>query len=111
RRSGVIRTWGSAPNVSATETFVDERATAARVDPSRSRHSLLAGNARALRVLDRAAALGDWGKPLRKGHGRGMAYAHAFGTRLAMVAEVEVARDAVKVHKVATVVDCGEVLD
>ena len=109
--TSVMRTTGYGPNVFAIESFVDELAIAAKVDPYRYRHSLLAGNARALRVLDRAAALGDWGKPLRKGHGRGMAYAHAFGTRLAMVAEVEVARDAVKVRKVTTVVDCGEVLD
>src|SRR5262249_14805001 len=110
--TSVMRTTGYGPNLFAIESFVDELAIAAKADPYHYRRRLLAGNARAVRGLDRAAAaLGDWGKPLRKGRGRGIAYAHAFGTRLAMVAEIEIAADTVKARKVTTVVDCGEVLD
>ena len=109
--TSVMRTTGYGPNIFALESFVDELAAAAKLDPYRYRRRLLVGNARAIRVLDRAAALGNWSKPLRPGHGRGIAYAFAFGTRLAMVTEVEVAGDAVKVKRVTTVVDCGEVLD
>ena len=70
-------------------------------------------------VLDRAAQLGAWEKPLSTSRGaqvgRSIAFADAFGTLLAMVMEVEVRRDsrgeAVRVRRVAAAVDCGRVLD
>jgi isoquinoline 1-oxidoreductase beta subunit len=107
----VLRTTGYGPNIFALESFVDELAYAAKTDAYQYRRKLLGGNARALRVLDRAATLGQWGKPLPKGRGRGIAFSEAFGSLIAQVAEVEVTGDELRVRRVATVVDCGRVLD
>ena len=109
--TSVMRTTGYGPNIFAFESFIDELANAAGVDPYRYRRRLLAKAPRALKVLDRAAQLAGWGKPLPRGRGRGIAYAFAFGSHLAMVADAEVKDDTVKVHRIVTVVDCGEVLD
>jgi isoquinoline 1-oxidoreductase beta subunit len=117
--TSVLRTTGYGPNIFAFESFVDELAHAAKQDPYRYRRALLADDARALAVLDRAARLGDWEKPLPTVRGaklgRGIAYADAFGTLLAIVLEVEVRHDkqgdAVRLHRAAAAVDCGRVLD
>jgi isoquinoline 1-oxidoreductase subunit beta len=107
----VLRTTGYGPNVFALESFIDELASMGKTDPYRYRRRLLAGNARALRVLDRAAQLADWGRPLPQGAGRGIAFAEAFGTLIAQVAEVAVSGDELRVRRVVSVVDCGRVLD
>ena len=117
--TSVLRTTGYGPNIFAFESFIDELAHAAKQDAYRYRRALLADDARALAVLDRASRLGDWGKPLPKTPnakvGRSIAFADAFGTLLAVVMEVEVRRDsrgeAVRVRRVAAAVDCGRVLD
>src|SRR5262249_7706154 len=117
--TSVMRTTGYGPNVFALESFVDELALRAKADPYRYRRRLLAKNPRAAAVLDRAAKLGRWGTPLAAGktadktarRGRGIAFAEAFGSLLAQVAEVEVRGAEVKVLRIATAVDCGRVLD
>ena len=109
--TSVLRTTGYGPNVFAIEGFIDELARLARMDPYAYRRKLLATDARALAVLERAAQLSGWGKPLPRGSGRGLAYAHAFGTRIAQVVEVAVRAGKVKVRKVTSVADCGKVLD
>jgi isoquinoline 1-oxidoreductase subunit beta len=109
--TSVLRTTGYGPNVFALESFIDELASMVKTDPYRYRRRLLAGNARALRVLDRAAQLADWGRPLPQGAGRGIAFAEAFGTLIAQVAEVAVSGDELRVRRVVSVVDCGRVLD
>jgi isoquinoline 1-oxidoreductase beta subunit len=109
--TSVMRTTGYGPNIFALESFIDELAHAAKTDPYEYRRRLLAKNPRAQRVLDRAARLGRWGTPLPKAHGRGLAIVAAFGTVLAQVVEVAVAEPEVRVLRVASVVDCGRVLD
>jgi isoquinoline 1-oxidoreductase beta subunit len=110
-RTSVMRTTGYGPNVFALESFIDELASAAGTDPVKYRRMLLAHDARAVAVLDRAARLGNWGATLKPGDGRGVAFSFAFGSYLCQVMDVEVAGDAVKVKRVATVVDCGRLLD
>src|SRR5262249_15551597 len=109
--TSVMRTTGFGPNTFALESFVDELAYAARIDPYRYRQRLLAGNARALRLLDRVAVLSGWGKPLPKGHGRGIAVANAFGSYIAQVIEAAVDGPDVRVLRVTSAVDPGRVLD
>src|SRR5262245_57423277 len=113
--TSVMRTTGYGPNVFALESFIDELARRAKADPYRYRRRLLASNPRAAAVLDRAAKLGRWGAPLAggktAGRGRGIAFAEAFGSLLAQVAEVEVRGAEVRVLRIATAVDCGRVLD
>jgi len=110
--TSVMRTTGYGPNIFALESFVDELAAAAKLDPYEYRRRLLTKSPRALAVLEKAARLGDWGKPLPKGQGRGLAVALAFGTFIAQVVEVAVTNAGeVRVLRVTSVVDCGRVLD
>ncbi|HKA42218.1 MAG TPA: molybdopterin cofactor-binding domain-containing protein [Burkholderiales bacterium] len=109
--TSVMRTTGYGPNIFALESFIDELAHSARIDPYQYRRRLLRKNPRALAVLDRAAILGEWGRPLPKGRGRGFAFTDAFGTLLAQVIEVHVEGSDVRVEHITSVVDCGRVLD
>jgi isoquinoline 1-oxidoreductase beta subunit len=106
------RSVGPSHNVFVTESFVDELAAAAKQDAVAYRRALLDKNPRAKAVLDLAADKAGWGTPLPKGHGRGISLQFAFGSYLAQVAEVEVAKDgSVRVHRVTCAMDCGTVVN
>jgi isoquinoline 1-oxidoreductase subunit beta len=106
------RSVGPSHNVFVTESFIDELAAAAKQDPVVYRRALLDGNPRAKAALDLAAEKAGWGQPLPKGRGRGIALQNAFGSYLAQVAEVEVAKDgSVRVHRVVAAMDCGTVVN
>lgn len=109
--TSVMRTTGFGPNLFALESFIDELAHHAHQDPLAYRRRLLRDKPRALAVLERVAQMSAWGTRLPKGHGKGLAFAEAFGTLIAQVLEVAVVKDAVRVLKAWTAVDCGEVLD
>jgi isoquinoline 1-oxidoreductase beta subunit len=110
---GFWRSVGSSHNAFTVESFVDELAHAARKDPLEFRLALLKKHPRARRVLEVAAEKAGWGKPIEKGHARGIAYHLSFGSYVAEVAEVSVesATGVVKVHKVTCAVDCGSVVN
>jgi isoquinoline 1-oxidoreductase beta subunit len=109
----------------AVESFVDELATAAKVDPLEFRRRLLARprtvvippdeseleTARLLKVLELAADKAGWGRPLPPGRGRGIACLFSFDTYVAEVAEVSVEQGAVRVHRVVVAVDCGRAVN
>lgn len=87
--------------------MIDELATLAGRDPYEYRRALLADKPRHLAVLDAAADLAGWGKPLPNGHHRGIALQESFGSIVAQVAEVSVKGREVRVHRVSCAVDCG----
>jgi isoquinoline 1-oxidoreductase subunit beta len=89
------------------ESFIDELAAHAGVDPVKYRRDLLAHSPRAANVLEVAAHAAGWGKPLPKGHGRGVSVMHAFGSYMSTVAEVTVKDGEVTVNRVVCAVDCG----
>jgi isoquinoline 1-oxidoreductase beta subunit len=110
--TGFWRSVGPSHNVFVTESFVDELAVAGKRDAVAFRRSLLEHNPRARAVLDLAAEKAGWGKPLPKGRGRGVSLQNAFGSLLAQVAEVEVAKDgSVRVYRVTCAMDCGTVVN
>lgn len=110
--TSVLRTTGFGPNIFALESFIDELAHAAARDPFQFRRTLLAKDARALRVLELAAQKSDWGKPLPKGRARGMAFCDGFETLIAQVVELSVERDkTVRVHRLTTAADPGRLYD
>ncbi len=106
---GFWRSVGNTHNAFTKESFTDELAQTARRDPVAFRLDLLKKNATARRVLETAAQKGEWGQPLKKGQGRGIALHFCFGSHVAEVAEVSVNRKdgTIKVHRVVCVVDCG----
>jgi isoquinoline 1-oxidoreductase beta subunit len=106
------RSVGPSHNVFVTESFVDELAAAAKQDPVAYRRALLDKAPRAEAVLKLAAEKAGWGQPLPDGGGRGVSIQFVFGTYMAQVAEVEVAKDgAVRVRRVTCAVDCGTVVN
>ena len=106
------RSVGNSQNAFFFESMLDEVAHAAGKDPYEYRRMLLSTTPRLLNVLETAAKLGEWGKPLAKGHGRGIALHESYGSMVAEVAEVSVdTKNLLRVHKVACAVDCGIVVN
>ena len=110
---GFWRSVGSSHNGFTVESFVDELAHVAGKDPLEFRLGLLKDHPRARRVLETAAEKAGWGKPLKRGQARGIAYHLSFGSYVAEVAEVSVERKEgkIKVHRVVCAVDCGSVVN
>ncbi len=114
-------------NAFVVESFLDELATAAKLDPLALRLKLLAEprqvkhppqgegsplDTRRLKgVLELAAAKAGWGKPLPAGRFHGIAGHYSFESYAAQVAEVSVTKGKVRVHKVVCAVDCGRVIN
>jgi isoquinoline 1-oxidoreductase subunit beta len=111
-RTGFWRSVGPSHNVFVVESFIDEMAAAAKQDPVAFRRALLGKSPRAKAVLDLAAEKSGWGQPLPKGSGRGISLQFVFGSYLAQVAEVEVAKDgSVRVRRIVCAMDCGTVVN
>lgn len=111
---GPWRGLGLMPNTFATESFIDELAEAAGIDPLpfRLTHLPDTTNGRRLRaVLERAARMAGWAEPLPLGRGRGIACSGDAETMVAQVAEVDLRRDELTVVAVYVAVDCGLVID
>jgi isoquinoline 1-oxidoreductase beta subunit len=94
-----------------TESFIDELARAANMEPLAFRMSMLGGNGRLARCLQGAARLAQWdgGGP---GSTMGIAGASAYGSHIALVANASIGDDQrVKVHRLVAAVDCGRVVN
>lgn len=110
---GFWRSVGSSHNAFTVESFIDELSHAAQKDPLEFRLNLLKNHHCASRVLKVVAEKAGWGKPLKRGQRRGIAYHLSFGTHVAQIAEVSVNKKdgKVTVHKVVCAVDCGPVVN
>jgi len=97
---------GSSQNGFFMEGFMDEVAHAAGQDPCTYRRALLTDRPDALGVIDALAKHSDWGQPLPKGSGRGIAIIEAYGSVSGQVVEVTVSQDGkLKVDRVTCVLD------
>jgi isoquinoline 1-oxidoreductase beta subunit len=116
-RTGWWRGLGLLANVYAVESFMDEAAHAAGVDPLAFRlHHLddaVPAHVRLKAVLNAAADLGGWGTAAPEGRARGIACCLDVDTAVAMVAEVSVDRATgqIRVHHVAAAMDPGLVVN
>jgi CO/xanthine dehydrogenase Mo-binding subunit len=115
-RTSALRTLGAYANVFAIESFMDELAAAAGIDPVAFRlaHSK---DPRIKAVIEAVAKAANW-KPGETGdgtRGRGFAFARykTTATYNAVIAEVEVDRASgtVKVPRVWTSVDAGQIVN
>jgi len=112
-----MRSVGSTSAVFFLESFIDELAHAAKIDPYRYRRRLLAHDARAIAVLDLAAATAEWDKRPASGIHRGIAFnlytgrGGAFETYVAQVAEAEIIKGRVAIKRIVCAVDTGKVVN
>ncbi|MDR6204343.1 xanthine dehydrogenase family protein molybdopterin-binding subunit [Paraburkholderia sp. SIMBA_055] len=102
---------GPTRSTFVVESFIDELAAEAKVDPVKYRRDLLGKTPRALNVLNVAAQAADWGSAVPKGQGRGVSVMHAFGSYFAIIVDVAVEQGEVAVKRVVCAVDCGMVVN
>ena len=94
-----------------TESFVDELARRAGMEPLAFRMSMLGGNGRLARCLQGAARLAQWDGG-GAGSTMGIAGCSAFGSHIGLVAAASIGEDQrIKVHKLVAAVDCGRVVN
>jgi CO/xanthine dehydrogenase Mo-binding subunit len=112
-RTSALRGLGALPNVFAIESLLDELADRAGVDPVAYRLSLLS-DARARRVIERAAEMADWKSrgPVGGGTGKGIGFARYKNRSAyaAVIAEVEVETE-VRLRRVWCAADAGLVIN
>jgi nicotinate dehydrogenase subunit B len=113
-RCSSMRSLGAFANTFANESFMDELAEAAGMDPLAFRLRYL-DDSRARAVLEMAARRAGWGEPLPSGEGRGLAFARYENTEtyVATVAEVgvDVATGEIRVRRIVVAHDCGQVIN
>ena len=107
----IVGSWRSVNSTQHgfyNESFIDELAHAAGVDPYQFRRQHLPPGSRHVTVLDEVAKRSGWGTVLPAGVGRGIAIVESFQTIVAQVIEASVKDNgSPKVHSVTAVVDCG----
>jgi isoquinoline 1-oxidoreductase beta subunit len=108
---GPWRAPGHSQNVFFMESFIDEMAHATGKDPVALRRELLAHRPDFQQVIDLLVEKGDWGKPMPRGKGRGVAVHESYDSLVGMIAEVAVTNGEVKVERVVIACDCGTVVN
>ena len=112
-----MRSVGSTASVFFLESFIDELANAANIDPYQYRRKLLAHDARAIAVLDAVVTTAGWETPPANDTYRGIAFnlytgrGGAFETYVAIVAEVQIVKGSVAVKRVVCAVDTGTIIN
>ena len=110
---GFWRSVGHSHQAFFKESFVDECAHAAGIDPLAYRAGMLAKHPRQRAVLELAARRAGWGEPLAPApdgakKARGIALHESFGAIVAQVAEVSLGPEGeIRVHRVVCAIDCG----
>lgn len=105
--TGPWRSVDYTQNVFVNESLIDELAVLAGKDPYLFRYELTK-DLRLKNVLKLVAEKANWGSPLQKGWGRGIAAFIGYGAYIAHVVEVSVSDEGkLTIHKVYAVVDPG----
>ena len=94
-----------------TESFIDELAHAAGLEPLAFRMAMLGGNPRLARCIQSAAAAGGWDGGAR-GSSQGLAALSAYGSHIGLLADATIGADQdVEVHRLVATVDCGRIVN
>ena len=108
---GVWRAINYTQNAFYKESFIDEMAHEAGIDPYLYRRKLLANSPLDLAVLDAAANKADWNSPPPAGVFRGIALSHACGSYCAQVVEVSCDHGRLRVRRVVSAIDPGHAVN
>jgi nicotinate dehydrogenase subunit B len=112
-RTSALRGLGATANVFAIESFIDELAEKAGIDPAEYRMSILTDD-RARAVIERTARMCDWQERGASGSGRGLGLAFArYKNRAAytaVIAEVDVDEE-IRLRRVWSATDAGLVVN
>ena len=109
-QSGYMRGSPQREFAFSIESFADELAHAAGIEPLGFRMSQLGGNGRLARCLQGAARLAQWDGG-GAGSTMGIAGVSAFGSHIGLVASASISEAKVKVHRLVAAVDCGRVIN
>ncbi len=107
---GYWRSVSHALNCFTVESFMDELAAEAQLDPVEFRRSLLGKQPRWLSVLDAATRKANWGRP-PAGRYQGVALMSGYDSYLAQVAEISLQGAQLKIHRIVCAVDCGQMVN
>jgi isoquinoline 1-oxidoreductase beta subunit len=110
-RIGYVRGSPEREHAFFTESFIDELAHAAGLEPLAFRMSMLGENGRLARCLQGAARVAEWdgGGP---GSTMGLAGCSAFGSHIAVVANASIdGNQRIKVDRLVAAVDCGRAVN
>ena len=108
---GFWRSVGHSYTAFFVESFIDELAQAAGVDPLTFRLRMLTKSPRHAEVLRTAAAEAGFMGAGADGSAQGIALHESFGSIVAQVAEVAVTDGALRVNRVTCAIDCGRVIN
>ena len=109
-QTGWWRGLGLMANTFAVESFIDELAAAANLDPLEFRLRHLPDNEKGQRIrgaLQAAAERANWGAALPAGRVHGLAMSYDVSTIIVEIAEVSVENGQIRVHKVTAAADPG----
>jgi isoquinoline 1-oxidoreductase beta subunit len=93
------------------ESFIDELAHAANVDPLAFRRRLMANHPKHLAVLEAVAEGIGWDTPAPAGVHRGLGQIMGFGSYVAAAAEVSVTDGRLKIHRIVAATDPGHMVN
>ena len=105
------RAPGANANAYYTESFIDELAAAAGKIRSNSANRCCRKIRGSLATMQLAAEKAGWGKPLPAGHFQGVATGGGSGSLSTQIAEISIEKGKVKVHRIVTAVDCGQIIN
>lgn len=112
---GFWRSVGHSFNGFITESFIDEMADTAKVEPLQFRRKLLAEEPRFMNALNSVAELAGYRPGVITESGKryayGLAIHESFGSIVAQAAKVSIANGQPRVQKVWCTVDCGRAIN
>jgi isoquinoline 1-oxidoreductase beta subunit len=110
-RTGYLRGHPQRAAAFFIESFIDELAHAAGLEPLAFRMAMLGGAPRLARCIQAATAAGGWDGGGR-GSTQGIAACSAFGSHIGLLADATIGADqSVEVHRLVAAVDCGRIVN
>ncbi|AHB75240.1 Isoquinoline 1-oxidoreductase subunit beta [Pandoraea pnomenusa] len=112
-----MRSVGSTSSVFFLESFIDEMAEVAGIDPVDYRKRMLRHDPLATRVIETTFASAGWQRKAKPDVHRGFGYCTytgrgtAFSTYVAVAVELRVVNDRFKIERVVCGVDCGRAIN